>query len=81
MNGWRPIDSAPKDGTEFLAYDSAARKQDVCIFKNLRAPSFEPLWICQPVQVDGAYGPLNDEFGYDWKHITHWQPLPEPPSS
>ena len=68
--GWQPIETAPKND-EFLAYDSHARKQDVCF-------AWGDHCVCQ-VQMDGENGPLSDEFGYEPKTITHWMPLPTPP--
>lgn len=78
MSDWQPIETAPKDGTEFLAFDSRTRKMDVCEMSNIITR--EPLWVCRPVQMDGEYGPDNSDFGYEWKDITHWMPLPKPPS-
>jgi hypothetical protein len=71
IGGWQPIETAPKDGTEFLGYDSLTRKMDVCVWQD---------WYFYQVQCDGEMGPSDDEFGYDWKTITHWRPLPAPPT-
>jgi hypothetical protein len=71
---WQPIETAPKDGTEFLAYDKRTKKMDVCH------------WIGRPmnwpsqVQMDGEYGPYEDQFGHSWRDISHWMPLPPPPA-
>jgi hypothetical protein len=73
---WRPIETAPKDDSEFLAWDSGARKMDVCTMQRAGGP-YE--WQCWAVQVDGEYGPDPDDFGYANKNITHWMPLPTPP--
>ena len=67
---WQPIETAPDEG-EFLAYDSAAKKQDVCYKQDNGC--------VRQVQMDGEYGPLEDEFGYRTEHITHWRPLFVPP--
>jgi hypothetical protein len=74
---WQPIATAPTDGTEFLAYDSVARKCDVCVMVQFGGPKGR--WWCDPVQSDGEMGPSTDEFGYGAENITHWMPLPEPP--
>lgn len=66
--GWRPIESAPKDGTEIDIWDDVLkRRRPDCHWhcgKWLRWASNsiddEPRWI----PVPGA---------------THWQPLPPPP--
>ena len=76
MLNWKLIsdEPPPTDETEFLAYDSHARKMDICkaeIYLNrLR------IWA---VQVDYEYGPLTDDFGYDQANITHWV-LVDPPA-
>jgi hypothetical protein len=71
---WQPISTAPKDGTEFLAYDVLTKRQDVCMWCDFWN---EP----KQVQRDGEYGPLSDEFGYDRRAIQWWMPLPQPPQS
>lgn len=70
---WQPIETAPRDGTEFLAYDAHAKKMDVCEWIDSRSVHI------QPVQSDGDYGPSEDDFGYHLSAITHWMPLPAPP--
>lgn len=70
---WQPIATCPKDGTQFLAWDSRTKKMDVCA--NLARP--QP--SVAAVQFDGEYGPGEDEFGYNESDITDWMPLPEPP--
>lgn len=77
MSEWQDIETAPRDGTEFLAWDSVAQKMDVAYMYNVSTR--EPLWVPRQVQMDGEYGPLGDEFGCDHRNITHWMPLPEPP--
>jgi len=72
MNEWMPIETAPKDGTEFLAYDSVAKKCDVAVWGEI--------WQdFDAVQSDGEYSPAEDEF--QGERITHWMPLPEPPEA
>jgi len=77
MSEWKPIESAPI-GVEFLGWDSSARKMDVCEMTNISTKT--PHWIARQVQMDGEYGPSNDEFGYDSANITHWTSLPAPPT-
>jgi len=74
MMEWQPIETAPKDGSEFLAYDSNSEKCDVCHCILLGG---YPRLV--QVQFDAELGPLEDEFGYRTENITHWMPLPEPP--
>lgn len=74
---WRSIESAPKDGSEFLAYDRVAKKFDACTMIKFSGDS----WGCRQTQYDGEYGPFEWDFGYDWRNITHWMSLPSPPAT
>lgn len=79
MSEWQPIETAPRDGTEFLAYDPVVNKYDVCYASDNRwyGPRDDddlPYFIHQ---VDGDYGSCDDYFNGD--RATHWMPLPEPP--
>ena len=63
-DGWQPIETAPKDGTEVLVWD------DGCVV----AAFFGRLgW--QLTQT-GAYAEDADLYGAP----THWRPLPEGPT-
>lgn len=83
MSDWQPIETAPKDGTEILAYRQDC---DVFIARYTSADAFlggnelEGMdeadifaegWFCADFvrgsRLDGAEMP------------THWMPLPEPP--
>ena len=83
---WRPIDSAPRDGTEILIYANGMSIQ---------------AWFCKgewssdtpayPAEYDGAIWCAFDDaiqfeveetpFGFHDGTVTHWQPLPEGPAS
>lgn len=75
-HGWMPIESAPTDGTEFLAYDPVAKKYDVCTAEIL-PPYYRVRFSVNVTQCDGTYGPSRDDF-HDTR-ATRWQPLPKPP--
>lgn len=62
---WRPIESAPKDGTRFLAYQAGKD-----------APRYECWWQDDWPQWEGWQDPWDNE-----PEPTHWMPLPAPPSS
>ena len=69
MSEWQPIESAPKDGTRFLATWDRARylvtTEDPVVVRwiadHWKGPAFYP---------DAAGTPY---------HVTHWMPLPPPP--
>jgi hypothetical protein len=76
MNGWQPIETAPRDGTEILAFGLWAGE--------IAGP--------QPIAVMAliSWGGDGDYPGYEWDvsggdayacwmKPSHWQPLPEPP--
>jgi hypothetical protein len=78
-NAWRPIETAPKDGTEVDLYGSW-RNQDGSIYRG-RFPSCE--W---GELASGGQAWLYDGIGLvehsaNQARITHWMPLPEPPQS
>ena len=72
-DGWLPIESAPKDGTEFIGWDgkwpfrcSAGKKYELYPHMD-GGPTYRDVW-------DGHY--------YDSltiEHPTHWRPLPASP--
>lgn len=64
-----PIETCPKDGSEFLAYDPVARKYDVCEW-------WDSVMVgVHQTQSDSEYGPMEDDF---WpQRATLWWPLPE----
>lgn len=70
-NGWRPIETAPKDGTPVFVYgiwqgEISKNPQYWDVFKAVY--SFDEWLVCD-CDIYGAIvlGP------------THWQPLPKPP--
>ncbi len=73
MTDGRPIESAPKDGREFLAYDPVTKCFDVVT--SLR--TFADNWETVSTQYDQEYGPLSDDFQAE--RATLWWPLPDTP--
>ena len=69
---WQPIETAPKDGAEFLAYDPVSNRADVCEWN-------EMLGCVWQSQADGEFGPDEGEFRGD--SASHWMPLPQPPET
>ncbi|RVP13134.1 hypothetical protein CN085_19675 [Sinorhizobium meliloti] len=63
VSEWQPIETAPKDGTRFLAFVI----DDVCILR----------W--HGGQKKGCWHDDNDAIGYGSDFPKFWMPLPEPP--
>ena len=73
MSEWQPIETAPKDGTRFLAVDSDGTSGIVSIMRRhdpggeTRNPKHH--YECWVTDFNSPRG----------SPLTHWQPLPEPP--
>lgn len=73
MDEWKPIKSAPKDGTEILAWDGKNIWISAWSENSALARKVEFDWV-----VLGSSGP---EFGTCATITpTHWMNLPKPPS-
>lgn len=81
---WQPIETAPKDGTEILAY-----REDAGIFLVKWMAPVE-FMTEREVEEAGLYDWMEEEdwWGADFINgfrasndggFTHWQPLPPPP--
>lgn len=78
-NGWRPIETAPKDGTWFMIarVDEGFDSYEVGKYDPLTGDYYEP--------VEGGLFRKVTKPIYDWRgfnnfhRATHWQPLPFPP--
>ena len=68
---WQPIETAPKDGTLFLACNVNPAHQISCvIYWDFGAPA---------MNIDGSWRTsMHDAIG---ERFTHWMPLPEPPQA
>lgn len=63
MNEWQPIETAPKDGTQFLGWDQG---YFIVVY-----------WeIDDDVEEDQCW---RISYSGDLMFPTHWMPLPEPP--
>ena len=83
QNTWRPIDTAPKDGTEILGWREDA---GVMLIRWIAPIDFCGEWACEMMGTQSAET-------YDWffadfmtgdrlegdESPTHWMPLPEGP--
>lgn len=72
-DGWMPIDTAPKDGSQFLAtgWDNnvvESNRHYACAW-----------WLEERKQfIEGSDDALDD--AQTLSYLTHWQPLPNPPA-
>ena len=77
MSKWRPIETAPRDGTEILAYANYGPGDQVFGVTLARF---------NPAVAGGAWTfRKSDSWGTIWAGlddgVTHWMPLPSPPST
>lgn len=83
MSEWKPIETAPRDGTWFMICNA---EDD---FDSYEIGCYDPYYCWSYVEVgDGLYRHVReDEPAYEWRgfnnmhRATHWMPLPEPPNS
>lgn len=71
MIEWRPIETAPRDGTEILVFEPAKGEygsQYIAVVSFKEQGWNGPKW----------YETLNEEHTVD--EPTHWMPLPKPPT-
>lgn len=69
LRGWQPIGTAPKDGSPVLTYDGDMMV--VAVWCGCKGEWF--LSECEG-------GRPHAESPIEWVGITHWHPLPEPPT-
>lgn len=84
VQSWQPIETAPKDGTDILAFDPTGGVDDEPVYAVVRwyqhrSETFEEAG-------NGLYRKVIDDICAFWYgasytpfRATHWQPLPEPP--
>jgi hypothetical protein len=72
--GWRPIDSAPRDGTEVLLLIG-----DVVHAGSWSGPSDGAIYARRPNAYD--WFSMSDGSTHCDRFVTHWMPLPDPPAT
>jgi hypothetical protein len=68
MMEWKPIETAPKDGTRILVFDREYHGE-------IAACEFNKEWGWVERGLDYA----TEVWGYGEMEPTHWMPLPQPP--
>jgi hypothetical protein len=72
LEGWRPIETAPKDGTKVDLWRLSDKWQAVAEGRRITDAWF----------ADGRWRHEDYDYGHERSvsgHITHWMPLPEGP--
>jgi hypothetical protein len=70
-NRWKPIETAPKDGTYVLVYGTGLFGDKIPIVANFAQD-------CYFGRGGWASNACIDDY-YTMEHATHWMPLPNPP--
>ena len=85
-HGWRPIKSAPRDGTHILIYNGLDNGCTTSIQSNIAVARFSHEWHRKNGSITtaweyGTYDSATSKYGKGSYVIdaTHWQPLPKPP--
>jgi len=91
-NQWRPIETAPKDGTEIILYHPSETFEGNQYPARVSAGAWlewtntvseyhasTGVYLGQSVQNEGAMWMSNDGGFREDSPPTHWMPLPEPP--
>lgn len=82
MSDWQPIETAPKDGTWFMA----ARFPSDPKGPEFEIGAYDPVYSDRYTEEGGGLYRKERVAIYDWRgfdnfhRMTHWMPLPEPPA-
>jgi hypothetical protein len=76
MSEWKSIETAPRDGTSFLATIEVRQW-------NLARDNCHTFWEVHVVRVDDETGDIDDDVNQGWgiTDYSHWMPLPPPPDT
>ena len=78
-HGWRPIETAPRNGTLILLCSAGYQP---CAGMWFDKPEFDHGKCWLPFAPEGVFEcdqDLDDYMGNGFYNPTHWQPLPPPP--
>lgn len=86
MSEWRPIETAPLDGTAVLLYCPGLRSwnrvegmPDVVVGLWYLGGIGQPFWCSDVGDVDQGYESTGAYFEHEHLAPTHWMPLPDLP--
>ena len=68
MSDWKPIETAPKDGTSVLLWRTNIDGSDGRVTVGSWHETYGGSWWDEGME-------------YTFDHMTHWRPLPAPPAS
>ena len=79
-NGWRPIETAPKDGTPFIGIKVFQNKLAAMAIVKSNSKLPDKMWQCCASVMLFTSGIVDgEETDKALGFLTHWQPLPKPP--
>ena len=89
MMSWRPIATAPKDGTNVLLFnpdmiessDRPTGMESQIVVGCYRGRKYDNngTWVCDVTEPDCGYYPGDFDIEPVWLAPTHWMPLPDQP--
>lgn len=74
VSGWRPIETAPKDGTTILVF---GHPESIELVRYTRAAVYSAAWD----NIDEAFCLSGGTWLGPFIEPSHWMPIPEPPKT
>lgn len=79
MNRWKPIDTAPKDGTEIIALYDCGGVYGVRIMWFYTEQDYEKFNPIGSLEDNVGWWSIRSSVSSEKVNPTHWMPLPEYP--
>lgn len=73
---WQPIETAPKDGDNVLLFGRIDPRHPFEGIRWQKMTVFSGYWD----RIDGAWCPSGATWAGPFMEVTHWKPLPSPPT-